>query len=71
MNKQTIERATSIESQYRVNRMDSGLPRWLIEVAFVCYLLQAAINWAPLMHWVEGHVGIEDMHHAFCKLYLL
>ena len=38
--------------------MDSGLPRWLIEVAFVCYLLQAAINWAPLMHWVEGHAPL-------------
>lgn len=58
MNKQTIGKATSIESQYRVNRMDSGLPRWLIEVAFVCYLLQAAINWAPLMHWVEGHAPL-------------
>jgi len=58
MNKQTIERAESIESKYRVNRMDSGLPRWLIEVAFVCYLLQAAINWAPLMHWVEGHAPL-------------
>ena len=58
MNKQTIERAESIESKYRVNRMDSGLPRWLIEVAFVCYLLQAAINWAPLMHWVEEHAPL-------------
>ena len=58
MNKQTIERAENIESKYRVNRMDSGLPRWLIEVAFVCYLLQAAINWAPLMHWVEGHAPL-------------
>ena len=58
MNKQTIGKATSIESQYRVNHVDSGLPRWLIEVAFVCYLLQAAINWAPLMHWVEGHAPL-------------
>ena len=52
------QQATSIESKYRVNRMDSGLPRWLIEVAFVCYLLQAAINWTPLMHWVEGHAPL-------------
>ena len=51
----TIEVAESIESKYRVDHVDSGLPRWLIEVAFVCYLLQAAINWAPLMHWVEDH----------------
>ena len=51
----TIEVAESIESKYRVDHVDSGLPRWLIEVAFVFYLLQAVINWAPLMHWVEDH----------------
>lgn len=50
-----IEKAESIESKYRVNHVDSGLPRWLIEAAFVCYLLQAAINWSPLMHWMEAH----------------
>ena len=58
MNKQTMGKAESIESKYLVNHVDSGLPRWLIEVAFVCYLLQAAINWAPLMHWVEGHAPL-------------
>ena len=54
----TIEVAESIESKYRVDHVDSGLPRWLIEVAFVCYLLQAAINLAPLMHWVEDHAPL-------------
>jgi hypothetical protein len=58
MDKQTILVAKSIESQYRVNHVDSGLPRWLIEVAFVCYLLQAAINWTPLMHWMEAHAPL-------------
>lgn len=58
MDRPTIEKAESIESQYRVNRVDSGLPRWLIEVAFLCYLLQAAINWAPLMHWMEEHASL-------------
>ena len=51
----TIEVAESIESKYRVDHVDSGLSRWLIEFAFVCYLLQAVINWSPLMHWVEDH----------------
>ncbi|MBR2097500.1 MAG: hypothetical protein IJ907_06375 [Prevotella sp.] len=41
-----------------MNYVDSGLPRWLIEVAFVCYLLQAAINWTPLMHWMEAHAPL-------------
>lgn len=53
-----IEKAESIESKYTVNHVESGLPRWLIEVAFLSYLLQAAINWAPLMHWVEGHAPL-------------
>ena len=53
--KAVIETAESIENKYRVNHVESGLPRWLIEVAFVCYLMQAAINWSPLMHWMEEH----------------
>jgi len=57
-NNAVIGMAESIESKYRVNHVDSGLPRWLIEVAFVCYLLQAAINWTPLMHWTEEHVPL-------------
>ena len=52
-----IEAAESIESKYRVNYVESGLPRWLIEVAFVCYLMHAVINWAPLMHWMEVHAS--------------
>lgn len=55
MDKQTIGVAKSVESQYRVDYVVSGLPRWLIELAFVCYLLQAAINWGPLMQWMDDH----------------
>ena len=55
MDKQTIGVAESIESQYRVNHVDSGMPRWLIEAAFICYLLQAVINWGPLMQWMDDH----------------
>ena len=49
MEKQIIEKANSIESKILVNHVDSGLPRWLIEAAFVSYLLQAVINWSPLL----------------------
>ena len=57
--KQTIiEKTESIESQSLVNHVDSGLPRWLIEAAFVCYLLQAVLNWAPLLHWMnDAHLS--------------
>ena len=57
-NNSAIGMAESIESKYRVNHVESGLPRWLIEAAFVCYLLQAAINWSPLMHWMEAHAPL-------------
>ncbi len=56
--KTIIEKAESIESKCLVNHIDSGWPRWLIEAAFLCYLLQAAINWSPLMHWVEAHAPL-------------
>ena len=58
MDKQIIGKAESVESKCLVNHVDSGLPRWLIEAAFVCYLLQAIINWAPLMHWFENHAPL-------------
>ena len=56
-----IEKAVSIEDQCVVNHVESSMPRWLIEAAFVCYLLQAAINWAPLMHWMD------DAHFSWAR----
>lgn len=52
-----IETTESIENQSHVDYVDSGLPRWLIEAAFVCYLLQATINWSPILHWMEFHAS--------------
>ncbi len=52
-----IEKVESVESRSHVDYVDSGLPRWLIEAAFVCYLLQAAINWSPQMHWMGTHAS--------------
>ena len=53
-----METIESIESKYRVNHVDSGVPRWLIEAAFACYLLQSVTNWTPLMHWLEAHAPL-------------
>ena len=50
--------ADAKELRFRVNHVESGLPRWLIEAAFVCFLLEAASNWTPLMHWMEAHVPL-------------
>ena len=42
------------EIRFRVDYVESGLPRWLIEAAFVCFLLQSASNWTPLMHFGDA-----------------
>lgn len=52
-----FEAVESIESKYRVNYVDSGMPRWLIEAAFVCCLMQAVCNWSPLLHRMEEHAS--------------
>ena len=52
-----FEAVESIESKYRVNYVDSGMPRWLIEAAFVCCLMQAVCNWSPLLHWMEEYAS--------------
>ena len=44
--------------RFRVDHVESGLPRRLIEAAFVCFLLESASNWTPLMHWMEAHVPL-------------
>ena len=44
--------------RFRVDHVESGLPRWLIEAAFVCFLLESASNWTPLMHWMEARVPL-------------
>ena len=50
-----IEQMGKIENQYLVNHVNSGLPRWLIEAAFVSYLLQAVVSWTDVSLWMEGH----------------
>lgn len=50
-----IEKTESIENQYFVNHVDSGLPRWLIEAAFVSYLLQAVVCWTDVSLWMNAH----------------
>ena len=50
-----IEQMEKIENQYLVNHVDSGLPRWLIEVAFVSYLMQAVVSWTDVSLWMEAH----------------
>ena len=54
-NVEALKRAESIESKFRIDYVESGLPRWLIEAAFVCMVLQGIIGWSPLLKWTEEH----------------
>lgn len=54
----TDETADTKGLKFRVDHVESGLPRWLIEAAFVCYLLQAASDWTPLLHWMEANAPL-------------
>lgn len=51
----TVEVAESIESKYRVDYVESGLPRWLIEAAFVCMVVEAVFNFGPVMDLTDEH----------------
>jgi hypothetical protein len=51
----TIEMSESIESKYRVNYVESGLPRWLIEVGFVCFVIQALNSGYDIAKWVNAN----------------
>jgi len=52
-NSTTIEVAESIESKYRVDYVESELPRWLIEAAFVCMVIEAAFNFGPVIDMTD------------------
>ena len=48
-----IEVTETIESKYWVDYVESGLPRWLIESAFVCMVIEAVFNFGPVMDLTE------------------
>ena len=44
-----------IEQLRRVDGVQSRLPRWLLNAALACMLLEAAANWSPWMLWLDTH----------------
>ena len=41
----------------QINHVDSGLPRWLINTAFICCLVSAVVsNYVPWEHWSSEHL---------------
>ena len=41
-----------------INRVDSGVPRWLIELGFVLFVAQAVCTENTITNWIESH-GME------------
>ncbi len=45
----------SLQNSVIINKVESGLPRWLIEVGFVLMVVQAVCNEQHLCDWIEGN----------------
>ena len=41
-----------------INKVDSGMPRWLIELGFVLFVAQAVCTENTIFNWIESH-GME------------
>lgn len=41
-----------------INKVDSGMPRWLIELGFVLFVAQAVSTENTIFNWIESH-GME------------
>ena len=41
-----------------INKVDSGMPRWLIELGFVLFVAQAVSTENTIFNWIESH-GLE------------
>ena len=41
-----------------INKVDSGMPRWLIELGFVLFVAQAVCTENSINNWIESH-GME------------
>ena len=41
-----------------INKVDSGMPRWLIELGFALFVAQAVSTENTIFNWIESH-GME------------
>ena len=53
-----INHDKTIAEQRCINYVESGLPRWQIEMAFVCLILQGITTWTPILHWFMEHAPL-------------
>ena len=63
MEYQALNESAQIEANAKkrsiyINKVDSGMPRWLIELGFVLFVAQAVCTENTIFYWIESH-GME------------
>ena len=48
-------RANAEKQSIYINKVDSGIPRWLIELGFVLYVAQAVCTENTITNWIESN----------------
>lgn len=58
LNESAQMKANAKKRSIYINKVDSGMPRWLIELSFVLFVAQAVSTENTIFNWIESH-GME------------
>ena len=58
LNESAQMEASAKKRSIYINKVDSGMPRWLIELGFVLFVVQAVCTENTIFNWIESH-GME------------
>ena len=58
LNESAQMKANAKKRSIYINKVDSGMPRWLIELGFVLFVAQAVSTENTIFNWIESH-GME------------
>ena len=58
LNESAQMEASAKKRSIYINKVDSGMPRWLIELGFVLFVAQAVCTENSINNWIESH-GME------------
>ena len=53
-----------------INKVESGMPRWLIEVGFVMMAIQAVSTACDISNWIETN-GMKPLRHLYTWMWWL
>ena len=55
LNESAQMKANAKKRSIYINKVDSGMPRWLIELGFVLFVLQAVSTESTITNWIESN----------------